>query len=486
MTLTPTTTAAPLTFDFIVRVSKVGYRDATLDSDKDQESRLRAWASMNGHNVGTVHFERDVSGKTTNRVALKKAKARVLAGDVDGIAAAYVSRFSRNTVEGLELVNEILSAGREFVALDCMGMDFGSAAGEQFLTMMLAQARAEWRQRKASFDHHREKSVKAGKAPHERFGYRKGTDGVLIPDAIESPWVLGSFEKRAGGWSYGRIATWLDDNGVKPHVFSDRRDGKATKRVAGERWTEARVKDMLESRTYLGEARSGEFVNPSAHKPLVSLELFNTVDAMRDLRPRRGATPYELSGLIRCAECGERMRGTTTTKGEKTYRYYGCRPDVKCSVTKKVPADKLEAAVLEMFADVSRGLRAYGTAASGNLDSAEVAVEAARERVASIAGDLELRDLSRDAYNAAVVGAQELLDTALRGLSITRQRVTGTTVTDNDLAEWPALPVDARRRFLGEAFEVVYVAGDRAGWAPIGRGELADVERVTGGFLALA
>lgn len=478
---TDTNSAQPIV-DLIVRVSKTGYRDATLDSDKDQEARLRAWAGPAGYVVGRVHYERDVSGKTTNRKALKAAKARVLAGEADALAAAYVSRFSRNTLEGLELVSDILEAGREFIALDLAGMNLRTPAGEQFLTMVLGQARAEWRMRQESFDHFRAKSITAGKAPHERFGYRKGADGVLVPDPVESPWVERVFRKRAAGASYGDIAAWLNTKGIRPHAFSDRRDGKATKRTRGERWTHARVKAMLQSRTYLGEAHSGQYVNPTAHRPLVDAVLFGRVQAMRDLRPRRGKADYELSGIVRCADCGGRMRGSTTVNRGREYRYYQCT----CANMRKAHAGRLEAAVRDMFADVSRGLRVYGMQAGGSLDAALEGVERARARVADVAGDMELRDLSRDAYNAAVATAQAAVDEANRTVAVVRQRVTGTTVSDDDLANWSTLPVDTRRRFLAEAFEAVYVAPDRAGWAPLGRGELADVERVTGGFLALA
>lgn len=157
------------TVDFIVRVSRIGYRSATLDSDKEQLRQLHAWAGPAGYTVGMIHVEKDVSGKTTNRKALNAARKRVMDGTVDAIAACYVSRFSRNTLEGLELVHDVLGAGREFIPLDLLGMDLRSPAGEQFLTMKLAEARAEWRVRKETFDHYRGKAIARGVHLTERF-----------------------------------------------------------------------------------------------------------------------------------------------------------------------------------------------------------------------------------------------------------------------------------------------------------------------------
>src|SRR3954468_24023219 len=108
--------------DAIIRVSKVGYRDTNLQSDREQLLMIRAYCDQRGIELGVVHVEKDVSGKTTNRKALNAARKRALDGDTDGVIAAYLSRFSRNTKEGLELVSDLLAAGREFVALDLAGM----------------------------------------------------------------------------------------------------------------------------------------------------------------------------------------------------------------------------------------------------------------------------------------------------------------------------------------------------------------------------
>src|SRR4051812_36279817 len=125
-------------FDAIVRMSRIGYRDENLRSDAEQEADIRAWAKRSGNEIRRVHIERDESGKTTNRKALREAKEAALNGEVDGIVAAYLSRFSRNTVEGLELVQDLIDAGREFVPLDLLGVDFRSPTGEYILTNQLA------------------------------------------------------------------------------------------------------------------------------------------------------------------------------------------------------------------------------------------------------------------------------------------------------------------------------------------------------------
>jgi DNA invertase Pin-like site-specific DNA recombinase len=477
--------------DAIIRVSKVGYRDTSLQSDAEQLRAIRAYCDANGIELGQVHVEKDVSGKTTNRKALKAAKARALEGETDGIIAAYLSRFSRNTKEGLELVSDLLDNGRHFVALDMAGIDLSSGTGEQMLTMMLGQARAEWRARKDNFDHYRVKAVKSGKHLTERFGYRLGPDG-LVRDEAEAPYVPMIFERRAGrvvapdgrsrSWSWTELADWLNDLGVKPHVFSDRKDGQPTKRKAGKRWTHGGVKALVESRTYLGEAKSGETVTVDAHEALVSLELFAACEALRDLRKRRGAKDFVLSGIAVC-ECGARIKGQTQTKPNGAeYLYYWCAG--KC--TRKAPAGKLEAFVFDIFAETARGLRAYAVERTGTIDAALAHVRDMEELERQAGADLELMQASRPAYLAAVAEAAQRVRTARGRLAVERSRITGVSATDDDLENWDSLSPDTRRRFLAEAFDAIVVSTDRRDAAPIGRGELADAESFVGRFLTFA
>lgn len=486
-------------YDIIVRVSKVGYRQETLRSDAEQERLCRNHIAMIGGAVGVVHREVDVSGKTTDRKALNAAKDRVLEGVAHGLVVAYVSRFSRNTIEGLQLVQKILDAGREFIALDLSGMDLRSPAGRQFLTMQLAQAEAERAVRGAELDRSREQSIARGVHPHECFGYRKGRNGVLAPDPVEAQWVPRIYERRAAGSSWSALADWLNAEGVKLHHFSDRKDGRPTSRKCATYWRPKGVKALVESRTYLGEAYSGEFSNPTAHEPLVSLDLWKRCEALRDLRPRRGAAEFELAGLIRCAECGGRMVGSSYTptkrylkdgrvheRTQTLYRYYRCPPDGPCTIGRRVRADVLEPAVEEVFGGMTDGLRGYFAERTGTLDAGIAHLrdmEALRDEVAA---DLDLMRANRAAYMAALAEAERRVSSARSEVSITRQQVTGISITDEDRENWHLLPVDARRRYLAEAFEAIYVSGDRTGWSPLGRGELADPERVRGCFLTLA
>lgn len=80
--------------------------------------------------------------------------------------------------------------------------------------------------------------------------------------------------------------------------------------------------------------------------------------ALRDNVPCRntGDRVYQLAGLIRCADCGNRLATNRKVDRDTTYHYYRCsncqRHGSKvCSMNKNFPADKLERTVLHAVLD---------------------------------------------------------------------------------------------------------------------------------------
>ncbi len=112
------------------------------------------------------------------------------------------------------------------------------------------------------------------------------------------------------------------------------------------RWTKAALRQKLQNITYLGTIRFGRKLNQSkrraivvddancvivqnAHPALVSQDTFDLVQARlaKNAKKRKGVrTPYALSGIVTCAECGSIFRGAGGRRGpagkEARYRTY--------------------------------------------------------------------------------------------------------------------------------------------------------------------
>jgi DNA invertase Pin-like site-specific DNA recombinase len=478
--------------DAVVRSSREGYREAVdMRSYGEQESDIRRWAKRAGHDIAAVHVERDTSGKTTNRAALRSVRERIESGETDGLVVAYTSRFSRNTVEGLELALWILNFGErrtEFYSLELEGLDFRSPSGEYILTNSLAIARQEWATKRAGFQRSREGAIAKGVHLSERFGYSKSPDGVLIPHETEAVWVPRVFERRAAGESWGKLAAWLNDSGVRPHEFGDRRDGKPSKRKRGDRWTPQRVKQLVESDVYIGVARSGDYVNADAHEALVSRELWERANALRDLRPRRGAAEYALSGLIVSGVSGQTMTGSTTHKDGRVYRYYGERSDSRdgARLDGKVRADAVEAIVAEEWRRRAGNVRLYAVKRSGSLDTLlahrSMLIEAKRDH----ARDIELKMSDADAWREALGAFDARIEAASNAIDAERSAVTGIVATEEEIADPLSAPIDRKRRLFAEAFSAIVVEPCRTSVRVFGRHETPNGDGIGGRLLAIA
>ena len=109
--------------------------------------------------------------------------------------------------------------------------------------------------------------------------------------------------------------------------------------MRGKPWSIQKMHDILSNRAYLGEhyfnvrdSKTGEKRPPAEwimvkSDPLVDLETFNRVAALRDARspkktpPRLVSSPTLLTGLLKCS-CGHRLTAVTGKSGR--YHYYKC------------------------------------------------------------------------------------------------------------------------------------------------------------------
>jgi hypothetical protein len=208
-----------------------------------------------------------------------------------------------------------------------------------------------------------------GSRPH--FGFRTvespalGNKGQrkkrLAVDADEAEIVRRIFEIYLSG-DHGAamgcksIAYFLNERGI-------------TRR--GQRWTRARVHEVLANQAYIGEYYfnriDGKTQKPKppsewvklAVDPIVEPALFRGVQSRREARapavvaPRVVSSPTLLMGLLKCDRCGAGMT-LATGKGGR-YRYYKCNTRIGKGIdyceSDNLPMQKLDTLVLNSLAD---------------------------------------------------------------------------------------------------------------------------------------
>lgn len=268
-------------------------------------------------------------------------------------------------------------------------------------------------------------------------------------------------------------------------------EGITTRR--GQPWSMIGIRDILRNRVYLGTySRFGVRV-PGSHPPLVSPDDFRRVQEKLSARrtsfsPRQN-TPFLLSGLVYCGQCGNKLIGVSRhqrwkradgSEGEAEYRYYQCESRTNQSVCQyhTQRAEVLEERVREVLASLpSASVPTAGDEASllatteaevrrlrfrlRQLDKRlEQALDATtqgrinRERLRSITRDITQEQLAlQDALVAVERRAEEQAEASVRRQQ--RERALQTL-----LDGWDRLPLEERQALLREIIDRIVITGE--------------------------
>jgi site-specific DNA recombinase len=188
-----------------------------------------------------------------------------------------------------------------------------------------------------------------GKAP---VGYKntitpEGKKWVEI-DAFKADAIRRTFQEYASGNTSLRILSkkWLNDYGLK----------------AGS----SKIEQILKNPFYYGEMRIKGKLYPHKYDAIISKELFDQVDAIRNgykiTKHRWGGLPYPFRGLISCAECGCRI---TFEKKKGLYVYGHCTQSKGKHNAKYVNEDAIASKIAKLFQDIKIPKGAYEELSAG-------------------------------------------------------------------------------------------------------------------------
>jgi len=217
---------------------------------------------------------------------------------------------------------------------------------------------ADWYSRNLATEVKKGKYERAQQGLHNNqppFGYDKNDKHILVINPHEAGGVRLAYETYArGGYSDTELARLLNSKGYR------------TKQ--GRLFSKEMVRDMLQSRTYLGEIRYKGYRRKSngardvstetqwfkgQHEAIITEDVFDKCQAVRakgaahHLATTRSML-YPLSGILYCGECETKMRAQGGSSG---FRYYRCRArDLGLDCTQRgVVAEKLELQVVDLI-----------------------------------------------------------------------------------------------------------------------------------------
>jgi len=317
------------TWGLYARVSSKRQAEDGL-SIEAQLAALHEFARQRGYTVcefvdaGKSAWQENIEKRPAFKEMLEAARA----GEIQGVAVTHVDRFSRKLMVTLVAFGELGKHNAGFVSLESAGMDYSTPSGRLFLTLIGGFAEhysAELsRKVKRGMDTRANKGLHVGTLP---FGYCNGRcmdckkepskkcgrwetlprDAPPVAHPDDAPGVLLAFQTyRARTVSDEQVAQTLNAAGY--------RSRSAKGRVLWNRWS---VATLLTNPTYTGMVPYKGQLIPGTHPAIISQELFDEVQAIRQERyhrPRLYAPKYRVylfNGIMTCARCGHKMRAQT-------------------------------------------------------------------------------------------------------------------------------------------------------------------------------
>jgi site-specific DNA recombinase len=447
-----------------IRVSRVAGREGdSFISPAVQRERIEHYLASQGHTLVDWAEDLDQPGSKYERPAFQRALAAVEAGEADGIAVAAIDRFARSVADAAIALRRLEQAGAALISVRDT-LDTTTSVGRFARTMMLALAELELDRTRENWRTAREHAIGRGVhiARTPIFGYQRRDDGGLEPDPETARIVRELFRRRAAGEEWRSLARWLDE-------ASPRENGV---------WIASSVRSIVRSRTYLGEARSGDITNPTAHPPLVPRALWEAAQENRPSSNRRGESePALLAGLVRCAACRYvAPRSAHRHSGNPGYKCHGTHATGRCPQPSRISEPLLDSYVERIFLEeIARSpVEADGVTSTTTLDAAVVRLEQAEAELAVYRDSTVLTAIGKPAF---VAGLQKrAADVEAARVEVAREQSTressvGKIGRRGLLAAWPTLSPGERREYLAAAIDAVFIRrGD-----PRSRGDRVDV-----------
>lgn len=187
----------------------------------------------------------------------------------DALLVVKLDRIHRNSLNFAKMFDTMKAAGKDFVSI-YENFDTTTAFGRFAMDVIARLAQLESEQ---IGERTRLGMVQAGKSGHHNglppygYGIHKG---VLEPLEAESKTAASIFVMRSQGMSYRRIADRLNEDGIKARK--------------GGIWKAATIRSIVTNPVYAGFVRCDGKHYPGAHRPIVSLELWESLNGHMDGR----------------------------------------------------------------------------------------------------------------------------------------------------------------------------------------------------------
>lgn len=315
-----------------------------------------------------LYFDEGITGtKFAKRDGLLNLIADCERGLIDYIIIKSISRFSRNTVDSIEIVRRLCGMGI-YIFFEKENIDTGKMESELLLSILSSLAESESHSIAENNKWSIQKRFQNGtfKISYPPYGY-ENVDGKMVIDEGKAETVRWIFGEILAGKTPATVAKELNRRGI-----SSKRGG---------RWEGHVINGMIRNEKYTGDVilqktftddsftrhiNRGEknmYLVTDHHEAIISHEVFEAANAIIEANGKEKGIQkgepkylnrYAFSGKVICGECGGKF------KRVKLARYFGysCNTHVKdknvCSM-RTVPEEPIKGAFVTMMNKLTFG-----------------------------------------------------------------------------------------------------------------------------------
>ncbi len=309
-----------MTFDESGRSRRVAFylRISTSDATSPfslsaQQSRLMASCDSAYGGNWRLHgaYEDQKTGATLDRTGLRAMLHDAWLGAFDEVHVLKVDRLARKLKDLMSILDRLETFGVSFKSA-IEHFDTSTPSGKALCQMLGAFAEFERESISLRIKTAIRRQVELGKPRGGRvpYGYRLCRDGawkILKNEAAIVRKIFALYvDEDLGDLS---IARRLDMEVGKPRYASS--------------WSRKTIGNIIANTAYLGIHGKSQPIK-NHHAAIVTTAIFNRAQTIRSQRERLYATteksPFPLTGILVCGQCGRNMTAATYGSGEKRYR----------------------------------------------------------------------------------------------------------------------------------------------------------------------
>ena len=265
-----------------------------------------------------IYADRGISGtQADRRPEFLRMVEDCEAGKINVVLCKSLSRFSRNTLDGVTYIRHLQGLGVRLI-FEKENIDTDNEFSEMLLTVLAAFAQEESHSHSENVKWGKRKRLQKGNALLiECYGYRKNEAGdnyEIVPEEAEAVRLI--FDLYEHGTSVPEITRTLMEKGYPMP------DGQSKV------WDESRIHYMILNEKYAGDIQTQKFykksfldyrgyrndgVLPSKllkdhHEAIVPREQFDRCGVILELRKKSTPSQYPFADYLRCPFCGHVLR----------------------------------------------------------------------------------------------------------------------------------------------------------------------------------